>query len=274
MSAQRAKARPTRRSEYLLLPLSGPLPIDGQWPTEGRDVETIERAPRPEKVAVVSDVESRLNDSVATLLTEYRGISVAKLEQLRRSLHEAGGEYKIYKNTLVRRAAKSAGIKDLDPLLVGPTGIAFVSGDVSAIAKALRDFARENPSFVVKGGLVGKNLINAGDAAALAELPPREVLLAQIAGMLAAPMQRFASLLQAVPQKFAYAISALIESRPAEPAPVKEVEVAAPVAEEPTEAKAAVVEEAAEAEVVEAEVVEAAAEESGAQEPSSESDNE
>ena len=196
-------------------------------------METIERAPRPEKVAVVSDVETRLNDSVATLLTEYRGISVASLERLRRSLRDAGGEYKIYKNTLVRRAAQSAGIEDLEPLLVGPTGIAFVSGDVSAVAKVLRDFARENPNLVIKGGLVGKDLISAQDAAALAELPSREVLLAQIAGMLAAPMQRFASLLQAVPQKFAYAISALIESRPAASAPVGEVE--APAAEEPAE---------------------------------------
>ena len=240
-------------------------------------METIERVPRPEKVAVVSDVAARLNDSVATLLTEYRGIPVANLEQLRRSLREAGGDYKIYKNTLVRLAAKSAGIEDLDPLLVGPTGIAFVSGDVSAVAKVLRDFARENPNLVVKGGLVGKDLINAGDAAALAELPPREVLLAQIAGMLAAPMQRFASLLQAVPQKFAYAISALIESRPAEPAPVKETAVAAPVVEQSAEVEAVaaevaeVAEVAEEVDVVEVDVVEAVAEESGDQEPSSES---
>ena len=180
-------------------------------------VETVERAPRPEKIAVVEDVEARLEQSSAALLTEYRGISVANLEKLRRSLREAGGEYKIYKNTLVRRAAKSAGVEELEALLVGPTGIAFVSGDVSAVAKVLRDFSRENPDLIVKGGLVGRDFISAGDAAALAELPSREVLLAQIAGMLAAPMQRFASLLNAIPAKFAYAISALIESRPAEP---------------------------------------------------------
>jgi large subunit ribosomal protein L10 len=179
-------------------------------------VETIERTPRPEKVAVVEDVEARLAESSAALLTEYRGISVANLEKLRRSLREVGGEYKIYKNTLVRRAAKSAGVAELESLLVGPTGITFVSGDVSAVAKVLRDFARENPDLVVKGGLIGKDFINASDAAALAELPSREVLLAQIAGMFAAPMQRFASLLNAVPAKFAYALSALIESRPAE----------------------------------------------------------
>lgn len=188
-------------------------------------METIERAPRPEKVAVVDDVETRLNESAAALLTEYRGISVADLEKLRRALRAAGGEYKIYKNTLVRRAAKSAGVDELESLLTGPTAIAFVSTDVSAVAKVLRDFSREHPDLIVKGGVVGKDLISASDAAALAELPSREVLLAQIAGIIAAPMQRFASLLQAVPQKFAYAISALIESRPAEAAP------AAPAAE-------------------------------------------
>ena len=241
-------------------------------------METIERAPKPEKVAVVSDVEARLNGSVATLLTEYRGISVAGLEQLRRSLREAGGEYKIYKNTLVRRAAKSAGIDDLEPLLIGPTGIAFVSGDVSAVAKVLRDFARENPNLVVKGGIIGRDLISARDAAALAELPTKEVLLAQIAGMLAAPMQRFASLLQAVPQKFAYALSALIESRPAEPAPAKTVETPAPAAEEPAEAEpvATAKVDATEAESTASGEVEpgeagAISEESGDQETSSES---
>ncbi len=179
-------------------------------------METIERAPRADKVAVVADVQSRLTDSGAAILTEYRGVSVANLEKLRRSLRASGSEYKIYKNTLVRRAATAAGIEGLDSLLVGPTGIAFISGDVSTVAKVLRDFATENPALIVKGGLIGKNLIDASSTAALADLPSRDVLLARIAGMLAAPMQQFASLLNAVPAKFAYALSALIESRPAE----------------------------------------------------------
>ncbi|HUY07659.1 MAG TPA: 50S ribosomal protein L10 [Acidimicrobiales bacterium] len=237
-------------------------------------METIERVPRSDKVAIVADVESRLNESAAALLTEYRGISVANLERLRRSLREAGGDYKIYKNTLVRRAVKSAGFEELEMLLTGPTGIAFVSGDVSAVAKVLRDFARENPSLVVKGGLVGRDLINAGEAAALAELPSRDVLLAQVAGMLAAPMQRFASLLQAVPQKFAYAISALIESRPVEAAPVSKI---APVKEADLAVHEGSVEDVApraadssEVEVVEAESVERSAPESDEESPSSE----
>jgi large subunit ribosomal protein L10 len=197
-------------------------------------MEMAVRTPRPEKVAVVDEVKGRFHDSSAAILTEYRGLSVADLETLRRSLREAGGEYKVYKNTLVRRAADDIGLADLNALLEGPTAIAFVQGDVAAVAKVLRDFARTNPNLVVKGGLIGSSLIDAGSAAALADLPSREVLLAQLAGMLAAPMQRFASLLQAVPQRFAYALAALGRERSAtepEAAPANDASVAAEAAE-------------------------------------------
>jgi len=181
-------------------------------------VEAGTRSPRPEKVAVVEEVRERLSTSSAAILTEYRGLPVANMAELRRLLAVAGGEYKVYKNTLVRRAARETGLDTLEPLLEGPTAIAFVSGDVAAVAKVLRDFARTHPNLVVKGGLIGTSLLDARTATALAELPSREALLAQIAGGLAAPMQKFAALLVAVPQKFAYALSALLEARGGPPA--------------------------------------------------------
>ncbi|MHB1599096.1 MAG: 50S ribosomal protein L10 [Acidimicrobiales bacterium] len=171
------------------------------------------RQPRPEKVAVVDEVRERLSSANAAILTEYRGLSVSGMETLRRQIYQAGGDYKVYKNTLVRRAAHENGLDGLDPLLEGPTAIAFVREDVATVAKVLRDFARTHPSLVVKGGLVGTSLLDARTTASLAELPSREVLLAQVAGAFAAPMQWFAALLAAVPQKMAYALSALIEAR-------------------------------------------------------------
>ncbi len=176
-------------------------------------METTLREPRPEKVAVVDEVRARLGAAAAAILTEYRGLRVADIERLRQALAAAGGEYKIYKNTLVRRAVAERQIEGLDPLLEGPTAVAFVRDDAAAVAKVLRDFARTHPALVVKGGLLGDNLLDARATAALADLPSREVLLAQFAGLLAAPMQRFAALLQAVPQKLAYGLQALIDQR-------------------------------------------------------------
>jgi large subunit ribosomal protein L10 len=167
--------------------------------------------PRPEKVAVVDEVRARLSSANAALLTEYRGLGVGELARLRRSLREAGGEYKIYKNTLVRFAVRDLGLEGLETLLVGPTAIAFVETDAASVAKALRDFARTNPNLVVKGGLLGAKVLSAADAGALAELPSREQLLAQLAGAIAAPMQTFAGLLQALPRNFAYGLKALID---------------------------------------------------------------
>src|SRR5271167_45923 len=170
----------------------------GGNPTEGAQVEVTLRTPKPEKVAVVHEIEARFGSAAAALLTEYRGLPVKEIELLRRALRAAGGEYKIYKNTLVRRALVAGGYDALEPLLTGPTAIAFVDGDVVAVAKVLRDFSRTNPNLIVKGGLVGSDPLDANRAAALADLPSREALLGQIAGVIAAPMQRFAALLQAL----------------------------------------------------------------------------
>jgi large subunit ribosomal protein L10 len=174
--------------------------------------------PRPEKVAVVDEVRERFDESAAALLTEYRGLDVSAIGALRRALRDAGGEYKVYKNTLVRFAAQQAGL-DIEDLLAGPTAIAFVGerpdgspGDAVLVAKALRDFARTNPALVVKGGVMDARTLTADDAKALADVEPREVLLARMAGAFAAPMQQFAGLLQALPRNFAYGLQALIDA--------------------------------------------------------------
>jgi large subunit ribosomal protein L10 len=180
--------------------------------------------PRPEKVAVVDEVRERFTSSSAALLTEYRGLDVSALGELRRALRDAGGDYKIYKNTLVRFAAREAGL-EIEDLLTGPTAIAFVTerpdgepGDAVMVAKALRDFARTYPALVVKGGVMDDASLSADDARALADVEPRDVLLARFAGALAAPMQQFAGLLEALPRNFAYGLSALIDKGGAAPA--------------------------------------------------------
>lgn len=187
--------------------------------------------PRAEKVAVVDEVKDRLTGASAALLTEYRGLTVSSLARLRRQLREAGGEMKVYKNTLVRFAARDLGL-EIEELLVGPTAIAFVDGDPVNVAKALRDFAKTNPALVVKGGLLGEKALSAAETQALADVEPREVLLARLAGAMAAPMVQFAGLLQALPRNFAYGLKALIDVGE----PTSDDTVAAEVAEEPADA--------------------------------------
>jgi large subunit ribosomal protein L10 len=172
-------------------------------------------AARIHKAAVVDQVKTRISDASASIVTEYRGLSVAELAQLRDALAAVGGDYKIFKNTLVKRAIDGGEYQPLSDYLTGPTALTFVDGDVSAVAKALKDFARTNPLLVIKGGLADGSLLSSADLSALADLPPRDVLLARIAGALAAPMQQMAGLLQALPRNLAYGISALIEQREA-----------------------------------------------------------
>ncbi|MDZ7679266.1 MAG: 50S ribosomal protein L10 [Acidimicrobiales bacterium] len=193
--------------------------------------------PRPEKVAVVDEVKTRLTESDAVLLTEYRGLNVSAISQLRRALRAAGGDYKIYKNSLVGFAVRELDL-DIEDLLTGPTAMAFVTtnpdgspGDAVTVAKALRDFGRTNPNLVVKGGLLGEAILSADDAKALAEIAPREELLARLAGGLAAPMVQFAGLLQALPRNFAYGLAALIEQGGASGAPTDTAEAPAATAE-------------------------------------------
>ncbi|RMH81416.1 MAG: 50S ribosomal protein L10, partial [Actinomyces sp.] len=174
--------------------------------------------PRPEKVAVVEEVREKFTAADGVVLTEYRGLDVKAMAELRRALRAVGGEYKIYKNTLVRLAARELDL-DIDELLTGPTAIAFVgegpdgqSPDAAAVAKALRDFAKTHEALTLKGGLLEGKLLDTEELRALADLPSREVLLAQLAGALQAPMARFAGLLAAVPRDFAYGLKALIDA--------------------------------------------------------------
>jgi large subunit ribosomal protein L10 len=194
--------------------------------------------PRAEKVAVVNEVRDRMQASDGAVLTEYRGLTVAELADLRRELAAAGGDYKVYKNTLVKLAVADGPQAAIHDLLTGPTAIAFVQGDVSAVAKALRDFARNNPNLVVKGGVVGTGMLSAAEINVLADLPPRDTLLAQFAGALSAPLQQLAGLIEALPRNLAYGLSALIDQRRAGGEAGPE-ESAAPAAETAEAAEAA-----------------------------------
>jgi large subunit ribosomal protein L10 len=174
-----------------------------------------QNAQRAHKVEVVDEVKTRMHEASASIVSEYRGLTVAELAELRAALASVGGDYKIFKNTLVRRAIDGGEYQPLSEYLSGPSALTFVEGDISAVAKALRDFSRANPLLVIKGGLADGSLLSPSDLAALADLPPRDVLLARFAGALAAPMQQMAGLLQALPRNMAYGISALIEQREA-----------------------------------------------------------
>jgi large subunit ribosomal protein L10 len=171
--------------------------------------------PRPDKVAIVTEIAGKLSAAPAVFVTEYRGMTVGALASLRGSLREVGAEHKVYKNTLARLAVREAGLDVLDELLVGPTSITFTGADMIGAAKALHSASRGNPLLVLKGGAFGANPLSADDVKALAELPSREELLARIAGALQAPLVKAAGLLQALPRNFAYGLSALIESKQA-----------------------------------------------------------
>jgi large subunit ribosomal protein L10 len=170
--------------------------------------------PRPDKVKVVNEVRELLDGCDAAVLTEYRGLGMKQLSELRRTLKPQGGEYRVFKNTLVRIATNGVGI-DADSMLTGPTGIAFVKGDAAAVAKTLRDYAKTNQNLVIKGGILGNQVLSGKEVESLADLPSRDVLLSQIAGLFEAPASQFASLLEAVPKSFLYGVQALIEKQEA-----------------------------------------------------------
>ena len=226
--------------------------------------------PRAEKLAVVEEVREKFSASDAAILTEYRGLDVPAMAELRKALREAGGEYKVYKNTLVRFAVDELGL-EVEDLLTGPTAIAFVgeqpdgsAGDPVALARALKDFAKANESLVIKGGVLDEQRLTVEEILVLAEIAPREELLARLAGAMAAPMQQFAALLNALPQNLAYALKALIDEGGAPGAPAS---VEAPAADE---ADAEVADEAPAADEADAEV----ADEASTAEEATDTDNE
>lgn len=176
---------------------------------------TTTTTPRPDKVAIVEEIAAKLNESVAVFVSEYRGMKVSQMANLRAPLRAAGAEHKVYKNTLARLAATDAGYESLNEHLLGPTALTFVTGDSVAAAKALVDQSKANPLLVIKGGVLGDAPMTADDVKALASLPSREVLLAQLAGAFQAPLVKTAGLLQALPRNFAYGLAALIDQKAA-----------------------------------------------------------
>jgi large subunit ribosomal protein L10 len=168
---------------------------------------------RPDKVAVVDEVRDRLTESTATVLTEYRGLTVTDLADLRAELRKSDAEYKVVKNTLTRIAVKDAGFDVPDELLVGPTAITFCAGDPVSVAKVLRAFSKDHPELVVKGSILDGKLLDAADTMKLADLESREELLSRLAGMFEAVLAQPARLALANLTKAARLLAALQAKR-------------------------------------------------------------
>ena len=194
-----------------------------------------------EKATAVADIAEQFKSSTATVITEYRGLTVANLAELRRSL-AGSATYSVAKNTLIKRAASEAGVQGLDELFVGPTAIAFVSGEAVDAAKAIKKFAKDHKALVIKGGYMDGRALTVAEVERIADLESREVLLAKLAGAMKANLSKAAGLFNAPASQMARLAFALQEKKAAE-APA---EAAAP-AEAPAEAAAP----AAEAETTE-----------------------
>jgi large subunit ribosomal protein L10 len=192
---------------------------------------------RPDKQAAVTELADRFRNSTASVLTEYRGLTVSQLKELRVSLGQST-TYAVVKNTLTRIAAKDAGVEGIDEWLVGPSAIAFVDGDPVEAAKGLRTFAKDHPALVIKGGVMEGKVLTAADVNKLADLESREVLLSKLAGAMNASLQQAVSLFAAPLSQTARVVEALRAK----------VEAEAPAAEAPAEAEAPADAPAAEAE--------------------------
>lgn len=174
------------------------------------------KAPRADKVAVVGGMEELLAQSKGLIFTEYRGLTVAEITNLRRKLRESGGEYHVVKNTLFRRALGDQVTPEIEALLCGPTAVAFATEDAVATSKALLDFLKEirnKPEVLVKGGLVDGRLYSVEQVTALSKIPPRQVVLGQALGTLQAPLSNFAGTLHGVLSEFARTLQAVIDKQ-------------------------------------------------------------
>jgi large subunit ribosomal protein L10 len=164
-----------------------------------------------EKIQTVADIKEKLSTTKGAVLTNYRGLTVAQDTKLRRKLREAGVEYRVFKNTMTRIAAKEAGIEGLDPYLEGPTAIAISYTDPVAPAKVISEFVKENKlqALEVKAGLVEGKVIDANGVKALSNLPPREVLIAQVLAGFQAPIAGFVNVLSGTMRNLVYALEAV-----------------------------------------------------------------
>lgn len=153
------------------------------------------------KKKIVAEIVEKLKASKATILVDYRGLDVAAVTELRKRLREAGVEFKVYKNTLVRRATQETDLTAIDEHLVGPTAIAFSNEDVVAPAKVLSNFAKENEALEIKTGIIEGNVVSLDEIKELAELPSREGLLAMLLSVLQAPVRNFALAVKAVAEQ-------------------------------------------------------------------------
>lgn len=211
---------------------------------------------RPDKAAAVSELADRFRESNAAVLTEYRGLTVAQLTRLRASISDHA-TYAVVKNTLTGIAAKQAGVTAFDGQLAGPSAIAFITGDPVETAKSMRDFAKANPALVIRGGYLDGKPLTAAEVTQLADLEPREVLLAKLAGamkaslsnaaaLFAAPLSQTARVIEALRQKREQEQGPIAAAAPADDAPADDATPAdaAPVDDAPAEAAAAPADEA------------------------------
>jgi large subunit ribosomal protein L10 len=196
--------------------------------------------PRPEKVQAVADIKESMEGARAVFFTEYRGLTVKAVQELRRSLRESGAEYKVVKMTLAKRAANDAGIDGLDEFLVGPTALAFANDDAVATAKALKDFGNSNDVFVLKAGVLSGAILSPEEVSKLADIEPREVLLAKFAGVARSPMYAAAGMFASFTRNAATMFGQLLDKKESgEFGGEGSVEETSLPAEEPVEAETA-----------------------------------
>ena len=191
---------------------------------------------RADKATAVADITEQFNAATATLITEYRGLTVANLAELRRSL--AGtATYSVAKNTLIKRAASEAGVEGLDELFAGPTAIAFVTGEPVDAAKAIKTFAKEHKALVIKGGYMDGRALSVAEVERIADLESREVLLAKLAGAMKGNLAKAAGLFNAPLSQFARLAAALQEKKASEPAAAAPSPAATESSETPADAE-------------------------------------
>jgi large subunit ribosomal protein L10 len=218
---------------------------------------------RADKQVAVAEITESFSDAAGAVLTDYRGLTVKQLQDLRRSLGE-NASYAVVKNTLAKIAAKDAGIEGFDELLTGPTAVAFITGDVVEAAKGLRDFAKANPALVIKGGVLDGKALEPAEIAKLADLESREVLLGKLAGAMLASLSQAVYLLNA-PLAQAARLAGALQAKAAE-----DPSILAGGAGEPAAAEEAAAVETPVAETVEAPTDEVSAEEAAPVEPAAE----